>query len=61
VHEAAALVAAADAVLPSHAPGDADELRVIASFVRRPPPELRVSSLEVGEICELVDGIPLAA
>ena len=31
---------------PSLAPEDADELLVVAQFLRRPPPELRVLSFE---------------
>ena len=34
------------AVAPSLAPEDADELLLVASFLRRPPPELRIVSLE---------------
>jgi DNA polymerase-3 subunit epsilon len=60
-HEAAALVAEARRVALSRAPEDADELRLVASFLRRPPPELRVCALEVDAICALVGGIPLAA
>ena len=43
------------------APEDADELRLVASFLRRPPPELRVGPLDVAAICVLVQGLPLAA
>jgi DNA polymerase-3 subunit epsilon len=60
-HEAAALVAEARRAALSRAPEDADELRLVASFLRRPPPELRVCALEVDAICTLVGGIPLAA
>jgi DNA polymerase-3 subunit epsilon len=60
-HEAAALVAEARRVALSLAPEDADEVRLVASFLRRPPPELRVGALEVAAICALVEGIPLAA
>ena len=60
-HEAAALVAAAARASSSTAPEDADELRLVGTFLRRPPPELRVGALEPGAICALVDGIPLAA
>jgi DNA polymerase-3 subunit epsilon len=60
-HEAAALVAAARRATLSRAPEDADELRLVASFLRRPPPELRVCALEVDAICALVHGLPLAA
>ena len=60
-HEAAALVADASRATGSHAAEDADELRLVASFLRRPPPELKVCALEVAAICALVDGLPLAA
>src|SRR6476659_7353052 len=60
-HEAAALVAEARRAALSRAPEDADELRLVASFLRRPPPELRVCALEVDAICTLVGGLPLAA
>jgi DNA polymerase-3 subunit epsilon len=60
-HEAAALVAEARRATLSRAPEDADELRLVASFLRRPPPELRVCALEVDAICALVHGLPLAA
>ena len=45
----------------SAGPEDVDELRLVASFLRKPPPELRVAALERDAICALVDGIPLAA
>jgi DNA polymerase III epsilon subunit family exonuclease len=35
---------------PSYAVEDADDLLVVAGFLRRPPPELRVVSLDAGEI-----------
>jgi DNA polymerase-3 subunit epsilon len=59
--EAAALLADATATPPSRAPEDADELRLVASFLRRPPPELRVVALELGAIRAVVAGLPLAA
>ena len=59
--ETAALVADADAAFVSCAPEDADELRLVASFLRRPPPELRVVPLDVEAICALVARLPLAA
>jgi DNA polymerase III subunit epsilon len=43
-------IAAAAAVEPSFAPEDADELLVVAGFLRRPGPELRIVSLEAAEI-----------
>ncbi|HEX3289836.1 MAG TPA: exonuclease domain-containing protein [Gaiella sp.] len=61
VNEVAALVAEARRAERSIAPEDADELRLVASFLRRPPPELRVARLDAGSICAAVDGIPLAA
>lgn len=60
-HEAAALVAEARRAALSRAAEDADELRLVASFLRRPPPELRVCALEVDAICTLIGGLPLAA
>jgi DNA polymerase-3 subunit epsilon len=60
-HEAAALVAEAVRASPSTAPEHADELRLVASFLRRPPPELRVGPLDAAAICVLVQGLPLAA
>jgi DNA polymerase-3 subunit epsilon len=59
--EAAALVADAAASTASRAPEDADELRLVGSFLRRPPPELRVAPLDVEAIRALVAGLPLAA
>jgi hypothetical protein len=50
-------VAEARAATASLAPEDADELLLIGSFLRRPPPELTV--LRFGEIAsgyDLVDG-----
>jgi hypothetical protein len=35
---------------PSYAPEDADELLVVAGFLRRPVPELRIVSLAADEI-----------
>jgi DNA polymerase-3 subunit epsilon len=43
-------LAVAARVAPSHAPEDADELLVVSGFLRRPPPELRVVSLDADEI-----------
>ena len=59
--EAAALVAEAGRTDGAAGPADVDELRLVASFLRKPPPELRVAALERDAICALVDGIPLAA
>ena len=43
--EAEAGLAAAARAEPSLAPADADELLLIGTFLRRPPPELRVLPL----------------
>ena len=59
--EVGALLAAVEGGSRSRAPQDADELRLVASFLRRPPPELRVAPLEVDAVRALVDGLPLAA
>ena len=60
-HEAASLVAEAACAATSPMPEDADELRLVASFIRRPPPELRVGALTEEEVCALAEGLPLAA
>ncbi len=39
----------------------ADELLLIVSFLRRPPPELRVVALERDAILAVVNGVALAA
>jgi hypothetical protein len=39
----------------------ADELLLIASFLRRPAPELRVTALDRDAILEAVNGVALAA
>jgi len=59
--EAGALVAEASRATLARAAEDADELRLVAAFLRRPPPELRVTALERDEICSLVVGLPLVA
>jgi DNA polymerase-3 subunit epsilon len=59
--EVAALLADAATASSSRAAEDADELRLVASFLRRPPPELRVVGLELGAIRAVVAGLPLAA
>jgi len=56
--EIATLVAEAEVATGSRAPEDADELRLVASFLRRPPPELRVAPLDGEAIRALVDGRP---
>ena len=55
------LVADAASSPSSCAPEDADELRLVASFLRRPPPELTVVPLRLGAIRAAVAGLPLAA
>jgi DNA polymerase-3 subunit epsilon len=59
--EAAALLADAATASSSRAPEDADELRLVGSFLRRPPPELRVVPLRLEAIRAVVAGLPLAA
>ena len=59
--EAAAGIAETRRAPLSHAPEDADEVLVVAQFVRRPPPELRVVTLDAATIARAVDGVPLAA
>jgi len=61
VTEAAAGVAESLRAATSHAPEDADELRVVASFLRRPPPELRVTLLDPVAIAAAAEGLPCAA
>jgi excinuclease UvrABC nuclease subunit len=46
VLEVRAGLAAARAAEPSHAPEDAEELLLVGTFVRRPPPELAVLPLD---------------
>ncbi len=48
--EARAGLADVDRAIPSFAPEHADDLLVVAGFLRRPPPELRIVSLEAREI-----------
>ena len=56
--EAEAGLAAARAAEPSLAPEDADELQLIGTFLRRPPPELRVAPLEADAILRLAAALP---
>ena len=49
----------ADSGAPS--PEDVDELLLIASFLRRPPPELRVVALDRDAVIAAVNGVALAA
>jgi DNA polymerase III epsilon subunit family exonuclease len=48
--EVEAGLAEAERAQPSLAPEDADELLVVAGFLRRPPPELHIVALEVDRI-----------
>ncbi len=59
--EIQALLAEAECASQASDPEDADELRLVASFLRRPPPELRATPLERDAIRAAVEGIPLAA
>jgi DNA polymerase III subunit epsilon len=45
----------------SLAPADVDELLLVASFLRRPPPELSVAPFDAVSIAAAVEGVPLAA
>jgi DNA polymerase III subunit epsilon len=53
-------LAAAAAAEPSLAPEDADELHLIGTFLRRPPPELRVAPLETEAILRRAAALPAA-
>jgi DNA polymerase III subunit epsilon len=59
--EIQALLAEAERAPKASGPEDADELRLVATFLRRPPPELRAAPLETDAIRAAVEGIPLAA
>ena len=48
-------IAEARAAEPSLAPEDADELHLLGSFLRRPPPELAVLALEEAGIAAACD------
>jgi DNA polymerase III subunit epsilon len=56
--EAGLAAAAAAAAEPSLAPEDADELQLIGTFLRRPPPELRVAPLETEAILSRAEALP---
>src|SRR6266536_2444993 len=56
--EVEAGLAAARAAEPSVAVEDADELQLIGTFLRRPPPELRVAPLEADRILRLAAALP---
>ena len=60
--EVEAGVAASNLVPQSHlpAPEDLDALLVIGTFLRRPPPELRVAPLETEAILRLAEALPPA-
>jgi DNA polymerase-3 subunit epsilon len=58
--EVEAGLAAARAVEPSLAVEDADELQLIGTFLRRPPPELRVAPLEADAILSRAVALPAA-
>jgi DNA polymerase-3 subunit epsilon len=51
-------LAAARAAEPSLAMEDADELQLIGTFLRRPPPELRVAPLDAEGILRLAAALP---
>jgi DNA polymerase III subunit epsilon len=51
-------LAAARAAEPSLAVEDADELQLIGTFLRRPPPELRVAPLDADAILRLAAALP---
>jgi DNA polymerase III epsilon subunit family exonuclease len=60
--EVEALLAEAIRAEPSTAAEDVDELLLVAAFLRRPPPELRVAQLELGAILAAVEhGVAFAA
>ncbi len=59
--EAVAALAEARRAQLSVAATDADEVLVVARFLRRPTPELRVVPLDAAAIAAAVDGVPLAA
>ena len=52
------MLADADRASRSNGPQDADELRLVASFLRRPPPELRVAPLDATAIRALLAALP---
>jgi DNA polymerase III epsilon subunit family exonuclease len=56
--EVEAGLATARAAEPSLAVEDADELQLIGTFLRRPPPELRVAPLEAEVILRLAAALP---
>ena len=59
--EAATLIAEARSPSSARVPEDVEELRLVSSFLRRPPPELAVAALDPEAIRAVVDGLPLAA
>jgi excinuclease UvrABC nuclease subunit len=56
--EVEAGLAAARAAEPSIELEDADELQVVTTFLRRPPPELRIAPLEPAEILRRAAALP---
>jgi DNA polymerase-3 subunit epsilon len=58
--EVEAGLAAARAAEPSLAVEDADELQLVGTFLRRPPPELRVAPLDPEQILRLAAALPAA-
>jgi hypothetical protein len=56
--EVEAGLAAAQAAEPSLAVEDADELQLVGTFLRRPPPELRVAPLDAETILRLAAALP---
>ncbi len=58
--EVEAGLAAARAAEPSVAVEDTDELQLIGTFLRRPPPELRVAPLHADQILRLAAALPAA-
>ena len=56
--EVEAGLAAARVAEPSVAVEDADELQLVGTFLRRPPPELRVAPLEADVILRLAAALP---
>ena len=56
--EVEAGLAAARAAEPSLALEDADELQAVGTFLRRPPPELRIAPLDVDQILRRAAALP---
>ncbi len=60
-HEAAALVADAAACAPEVSAAQVDELVLVSSFLKRPPPELRVVALEPSAVAAVAGHLAFAA